>query len=152
MIAGALLGSATAVFSDTSETPVGVWQTIDDRTHQPAALVQITQNGDGTLSGRIVRGLGENNSPDRRCTACTDERKNQKIQGMTIVREMKPDGDAWDAGKILDPTDGKEYRCKMHLEAAGKKLVVRGYIGVSLLGRSQTWMRHSDLTGASPPN
>lgn len=151
-IAGTLLASAAAAFADTPSTPVGVWQTRDDHTHQPTALVQITQNGDGTLSGQIVRGLGENNSPERRCTECTDERKDQKIQGMSIVREMKQDGDEWDGGRILDPANGKEYSCRMHLEAGGQKLVVRGYIGFSLLGRSQTWTRHGDVTGAAVRN
>ncbi|SIO72947.1 Uncharacterized conserved protein, DUF2147 family [Burkholderia sp. GAS332] len=151
-IAGTLLASATAAFADTPAGPAGIWQTIDDRTHQPTALVQITQNGDGTLSGKVVRGLGGNNSPERRCTECTDERKDQKIQGMSIVREMKQDGDEWDGGRILDPVNGKEYSCKMHLEAGGQKLVVRGYIGFSLLGRSQIWTRHSDVTGASARN
>nr|WP_100249430.1 DUF2147 domain-containing protein [Paraburkholderia ginsengiterrae] len=151
-IAGALLVGATAALADTSGTPVGVWQTIDDRTHEPTALVQIVQNGDGTLSGKIVSGLAGNNSPERRCTECTDERKDQKIEGMTIVKEMKRDNDEWDGGKILDPLNGKEYSCKMHLEAGGQKLVVRGYIGISLLGRSQIWTRHNDVTGASARN
>lgn len=151
-IVGALLASATVAFADIPATPVGIWQTIDDHTHQPTALVQITQNGDGTLSGKVIRGLGENNSPERRCTECSDERKDQKIEGMTIVREMKPGGDEWDGGKILDPVNGKEYSCKMHLEAGGRKLVVRGYIGVSLLGRSQIWTRYSDGTGAAVRN
>lgn len=54
---------------------------------------------------------------------------------------MKKDGDHWDGGNILDPENGKVYKCKMSLEDGGQKLVVRGYIGVSLLGRSQTWVR-----------
>lgn len=148
-LVSALLANATAVFADILATPVGIWQTIDDRTHQPTALVQITQNEDGTLSGKVIRGLGENNAPQRRCAKCTDERKDQQIQGMTIVREMKQDNDDWDGGSILDPVNGREYRCKMHLEAGGQRLIVRGYIGVSLLGRSQTWTRYGDGTGAA---
>ncbi|MFM0739801.1 DUF2147 domain-containing protein, partial [Paraburkholderia xenovorans] len=75
------------------------------------------------------------------CTACTDARKDQPILGMTIITDMKKDGDGWDHGQILDPENGKLYKCKMRLEDGGNKLVVRGYIGVSLLGRSQTWVR-----------
>jgi uncharacterized protein (DUF2147 family) len=63
------------------------------------------------------------------------------ILGMTIITDMKKDGDGWDNGQILDPENGKIYKCKMRLEDGGNKLVVRGYIGVSLLGRSQTWIR-----------
>lgn len=138
--AGALLASAVTAMAQT-DTPVGTWQTIDDHTGQPKALVQISQDGSGTLSGKVIKGLGPNDQPDRRCTACTDARKDQPILGMTIISDMKKDGEAWDHGQILDPENGKLYKCKMHLEEGGNKLVVRGYIGVSLLGRSQTWVR-----------
>ncbi|KXU91241.1 hypothetical protein CI15_01290 [Paraburkholderia monticola] len=139
-LAGALLASAATAMAQT-ETPIGTWQTIDDHTGQPKALIQITQDGNGELSGKVIRGLGANNQPDRRCTECTDARKDQPILGMTIINSMKKDGDAWDHGQILDPENGKLYKCKMHLEDSGNKLVVRGYIGVALLGRSQTWIR-----------
>jgi uncharacterized protein (DUF2147 family) len=138
--AGVVLASAVTAMAQTG-TPVGTWQTIDDHTGQPKALVQIAQDGNGTLSGKVIKGLGPNDQPDRRCTACTDARKDQPILGMTIISDMKKDGDAWDHGQILDPENGKLYKCKMHLEDGGDKLVVRGYIGVSLLGRSQTWVR-----------
>lgn len=140
-VAGALLVGAAAAFAQGNSTPVGVWQTIDDNTHQPKALVQISQNDDGTLSGKVIKGLNPADKPDKRCTACTDERKDQRILGMTIIRSMKQDGDKWDGGNILDPENGKVYKCNMHLEDGGQKLVVRGYIGFSLLGRSQTWIR-----------
>lgn len=139
-LAGVLLTGAMSAMAQT-DTPVGVWQTIDDHTGQPKALVQITQDGDGTLSGKVIKGLNPTDSPDRRCTECTDSRKNQLILGMTILNDLKKDGDKWDGGRILDPENGKVYKCKMHLEDGGQKLVVRGYIGVSLLGRSQTWVR-----------
>jgi uncharacterized protein (DUF2147 family) len=124
-----------------SATAVGTWQTIDDHTGQPKALIQITPDGSGNLTGKIIKGLGPDDNPERRCTACTDERKDQLMLGMTIINDMKKDGDGWDGGHILDPENGKLYKCKMHLEDGGQKLVVRGYIGVSLLGRSQTWIR-----------
>ncbi|WP_027214145.1 DUF2147 domain-containing protein [Burkholderia sp. WSM2232] len=139
-LAGVLLASAATAMAQ-ADTPVGTWQTIDDHTGQPKALVQIVQDGNGTLSGKVVKGLGAYDQPDRRCTACTDARKDQPILGMTIISDMKKDGDAWDHGQILDPENGKLYKCKMRLEDGGNKLVVRGYIGVSLLGRSQTWVR-----------
>ncbi|MBN3785620.1 DUF2147 domain-containing protein [Burkholderia sp. Ac-20353] len=151
-IAGAILTGALPAFAGVSGTPVGVWQTMDDQTQQPTALVQIAQNGDGTISGKIIKGLGANDSPERRCVKCTDERKDQKIQGMTVVRGMRQQGDEWDGGKILDPISGNEYSCKMRLEAGGQKLVVRGYIGVSLLGRSQTWIRHGDVVEPGAQN
>jgi len=139
-LAGVLLASAVTAMAQ-ADSPVGTWQTIDAHTGQPKALVQIAQDGSGSLNGKVIKGLGANDQPDRRCTACTDARKDQLILGMTIISDMKKDGDAWDHGQILDPENGKLYKCKMHLEDGGNKLVVRGYIGVSLLGRSQTWVR-----------
>ena len=142
-LVGVLLVSAVTATTAMAQTdsPVGTWQTIDDHTGKPKALVQITQDSNGELSGKVIKGLDANESPDRRCTACTDARKDQPILGMTIINDMKKDGDGWDHGQILDPENGKIYKCKMHLEDGGNKLVVRGYIGVSLLGRSQTWIR-----------
>ncbi|MEX3789672.1 DUF2147 domain-containing protein [Paraburkholderia sp. BR14374] len=139
-LASALLASAVTAMAQT-ETPIGTWQTIDDHTGQPKALVQITQDANGELNGKVIKGIGANDQSDRRCSACTDARKDQPILGMTIINSMKKDGDAWDHGQILDPENGKVYKCKMHLEDGGNKLVVRGYIGVALLGRSQTWIR-----------
>jgi uncharacterized protein (DUF2147 family) len=140
VLAGMLLGGAATAMAQT-DTAVGTWKTIDDHTGQPKALVQITDDGSGQLSGKVIKGLNANDQPDRRCTACTDARKDQPILGMTIMSDMKKDGDGWDHGQILDPENGKLYKCKMHLEEGGNKLVVRGYIGVALLGRSQTWVR-----------
>lgn len=139
---GILIG--VSAFADANNSPVGTWLTIDDNTHKPTALIQIIQGNDGALIGKALKGLRPTDSSERRCTECNDERKNQKIQGMTIMKNMKPDGDGWDGGKILDPDIGKEYSCKMHLEDGGRKLVVRGFIGFSLLGRSQVWIRQSN--------
>ena len=93
-LAGVLLASAVTAMAQ-ADTPVGTWQTIDDHTGQPKALVQIVDSGNGTLSGKVIKGLGPNDQPDRRCTACTDARKDQPILGMTIIDDMKKDGDAW---------------------------------------------------------
>jgi uncharacterized protein (DUF2147 family) len=139
-LAGALLGGAIAAYAQ-ADTPVGVWQTVDDHTGQPKALVQISDDGNGGLSGKVIKGLNPADKPDRRCTECTDARKDQLILGMTIIDGMKKTDDGWDGGHILDPENGKLYRCKMHVEDGGQKLVVRGYLGISLLGRSQTWVR-----------
>lgn len=139
-VAGVLMAGAVVAMAQ-SASAVGTWQTIDDHTGQPKALVQITPDSNGNLTGKIIKGLSANDNPDRRCTACTDSRKDQLMLGMTIINDMKKDGDGWDGGQILDPENGKIYKCNMRLEDGGQKLVVRGYIGVSLLGRSQTWIR-----------
>jgi len=140
-LAGVLLASAGFALAQGTDTPVGTWQTIDDHTGQPKALVQITEDNNGDLSGKVIKGLNPNDDPQRRCTECTDARKDQLILGMTIINDMKKSDGGWDGGSILDPENGKVYKCKMHVEDNGQKLVVRGYIGISLLGRSQTWNR-----------
>lgn len=137
VIAG-LLHTTAALAADT---PVGKWETIDDKTGQPKSLVEITADSNGVLSGKIVKGLGPTADPERRCTACKDARKDQLIRGMTIISGLKKDDDEWNGGTILDPESGKTYKCKMYLEDNGQKLVVRGYIGFALVGRSQTWNR-----------
>ena len=124
-----------------SESPVGDWQTIDDKTGAPRAVIAITADRNGVLSGKVVKGLVPGEPLGRRCTACTDERKDQPIVGMTVLSGMHREGDGWEGGQILDPDNGKVYRCKMHLEQGGSVLVVRGFIGISLIGRSQTWVR-----------
>lgn len=139
--AGVLAGAHAQDSAPAAATPIGTWETIDDHTGEPKALVQISQDADGTLSGKVIRGLGASDDPTRRCTACTDARKDQLILGMTIIDGMKQDGESWTGGHILDPENGKIYKCKMHLGDDGKTLIVRGYIGISLLGRSQTWHR-----------
>ncbi len=99
IVASALLAGAVTAFAQT-DTPVGTWQTIDDHTGQPKALVQITQDGNGRLSGKVIKGLGPNDQPDRRCTACTDARKDQPILGMTIIDDMKRTARAGTAGRF----------------------------------------------------
>jgi uncharacterized protein (DUF2147 family) len=121
-------------------SPAGLWNTISDVDGRPTAVVEIRQ-ADGEFIG-VVRGLLVAAEPqDSVCTRCPGERKGKRIVGMEILRHMRPDGDEWSGGEILDPETGKTYRAKMRLEDGGRKLIVRGYIGFSLFGRSQTWLR-----------
>jgi uncharacterized protein (DUF2147 family) len=136
--AAALLCSAPALAADTS--PAGVWTTIDDTTHQPKSVVEITEQN-GELTGKVQAVLQSDQGPNPVCKDCEGERKNQPVTGMTIIWGMKKDGDGWSGGKILDPKNGKVYGCKMHLTDNGQKLEVRGFIGFSLLGRTQVWER-----------
>ena len=119
-------------------TPVGRWKTIDDKTGKEKAIVQIYEEK-GRLFGKIEATL----RPDAKkiCDACKDERKNQPIVGMVIMRGMTQHGDEYSGGDILDPDNGSVYRCKMRVRNGGRELSVRGFIGFSLLGRSQTWTR-----------
>jgi uncharacterized protein (DUF2147 family) len=128
-------GSAMA----DSVSPEGLWRTYDDHTGEARALVRIYRQDDA-LFGRIEETFGPGES-GKLCTPCTDDRKNQPIIGLVILRGLKPDEDGFGGGDILDPESGSVYRCLMRLEQDGAKLVVRGYLGLSLFGRSQTWQR-----------
>lgn len=130
--------SNIAIAQDLS--PVGLWKTIDDKTGKPRSLIRISDNN-GELSAVVEKGLLATDTGDAVCEKCTDERKDKKIIGMTIAKGLKKKDDQYDGGEILDPNNGKIYRCKMKLDETGNILEVRGYIGISLLGRSQTWNR-----------
>lgn len=134
------LAAFAAQAADTS--PVGRWQTIDDETGKPKSIVQIEQAANGTLSGKVVEILQSNHGPNPMCDKCDGERKGKPIKGMTILWGLKPDGAAvWDGGSVLDPAKGKTYKAKVTLTDGGKKLQMRGYIGIEALGRTQTWIR-----------
>ncbi len=120
-------------------SPIGLWKTFDDKTGKARAIVRIYQS-DGRLYGRIERSFTPG-ADKRVCAVCTDERKDQPILGLLIIRGMKRTDDGYAGGDILDPESGSVYRCKFHLEQNGAKLVVRGFIGISLLGRTQIWER-----------
>lgn len=132
-----IAGSALA-----QATPAGLWKTIDDDTGQEKSLVRITDL-DGVFTGKVEKILNEAKT-DARCEKCTDERRNQPVLGMTILRGVKADPDnkaVFQGGDILDPNNGKTYRVRLKPVDSGKKLEVRGYIGTPLLGRTQTWIR-----------
>ncbi|MEA3004911.1 MAG: hypothetical protein QOI94_180, partial [Acidobacteriaceae bacterium] len=79
--------------------------------------------------------------PNPRCTPCTGEQKGRPVVGLRIFWDLQKDGDAWSGGTILDPESGKMYKCLLSREDGGEKLKVRGFIGLSLLGRTQYWLR-----------
>ncbi len=123
------------------DSPVGLWKTIDDSSGKPTALIRITEN-QGVLTGKIeklFRGPDEDQNP--KCVACTDARKDQPIVGMTIVSGLRKDGDEYKGGEILDPKNGKVYKSKLTVREGGKKVEVRGYVGMPMFGRSQVWLR-----------
>ena len=122
-------------------TPVGLWKTIDEDSKAEKSQVRISEAG-GVLTGRVEK-IADASKQDAVCELCTDERKGQKVLGMTIVRGAKADADKarWEGGEILDPNNGKVYKLLLKPIEGGKKLEVRGFIGMALLGRTQTWVR-----------
>lgn len=135
-----LLGLALGAQAQT--TPVGLWKTVDDETGKEKSLVRITESG-GVLTGKVEK-LLDPARQDAKCDKCSDERKDQPVLGMTLIKGVKQNADhpeRWDGGEILDPNKGKTYKVRITPVDGGKTLEVRGYIGAPLLGRTQTWSR-----------
>jgi uncharacterized protein (DUF2147 family) len=135
-----LLSSAAALAADPAP-PLGLWKTIDDTTGQPHGLVELYMEGD-ELRGRIVDTFPAPGEPsDPVCVKCGGERKDQPVKGMVFLWGLTRDGDQWRGGEILDPANGEVYDAKLKVIDGGDKLEVRGFLGLSLLGRTQIWLR-----------
>ena len=134
---------ATQTFAADS-TPVGTWTQVDDATGKPKSIIEITEQPDGTLQGKVMQVLFSDQGTHPVCDKCEGERHNQPVDGMVIMWGVKQDGDAWGGGHILDPNNGKTYKVKLSLKDDGSKLDVRGYIGMPMLGRTQTWLRKAE--------
>jgi len=121
-------------------TPIGVWKTVDDDTGEPKSLVRIV-DVNGELRGTIEKVFSPPaKKPDPICDKCEGERKDKPVVGMNIMSGLKKSGDLeWSGGEILDPANGKTYRCKVTVIEDGKKLEMRGY--VAFFYRTQTWLR-----------
>lgn len=129
---------ATALPAAAADPAVGRWKTIDGDTGQAKSIVEISQNADGSLSGRIVELLNPSR-PNPTCDKCKDDRKNKPITGMEIIRGMRRDGEDYAGGTILKPDEGKVYKSKMELIEGGSKLEVSGC--VAFICKSQVWLR-----------
>lgn len=121
-----------------SQTIFGKWKTVDDETGMENGIVEIYEKA-GKVYGRIIEIL-EKEKKHFKCEMCEGEDKNKSVLGLVIIKGLKKKGDFYEGGKVTDPKNGKSYHCKMNLEGKDK-LIVRGYIGISLFGRSQTWFR-----------
>jgi uncharacterized protein (DUF2147 family) len=134
---------ATSLALAQSMTPAGLWKTVDDNTRKEKSLVRIVE-ANGVYTGKVEKIIDPDAPKDGVCKECTDERKDKPIVGMTIIRNIKADADdksVFDGGDILDPNNGKVYKVKLTVLENGTRLDVRGYIGMPMLGRTQTWSR-----------
>ena len=133
---------AAAGLAHAQASPAGLWKTIDDDGKTEKSLVRIVET-DGVFSARVEKILNPARL-DARCDKCADERKGQPVLGLSIINGVKAsaaDAGQWDGGTILDPNEGKVYKVRLKPVDGGKTLEVRGYIGLPLLGRTQTWQR-----------
>ncbi|MFZ0498915.1 MAG: DUF2147 domain-containing protein [Steroidobacteraceae bacterium] len=119
-------------------SPAGLWEPMDS-SGKPLGLIRIFEVN-GLYYGRI-----EPSSPsdDRnaRCTRCTDYRHNQPIIGLVLLRHLRPENGEYVGGDILDPDTGRIWSCELWLTDGGRQLIMRGYVGIPLLGRSGIWQR-----------
>lgn len=139
----------TAAAAAAAPTPAGLWKTVDDHTHKPRGIVRIYENN-GVFYGKIETSFDPEERAGR-CEKCRDDRKDAPIVGLVILRGITKHGSEYEGGEILDPDTGSIYRCRFTLSREGDKLFIRGYIGVSLLGRTQTWFRTDDIAEGLTP-
>jgi uncharacterized protein (DUF2147 family) len=122
----------------------GTWQQIDDKTGSPKAIIEIRKEANNTFTGKITKVTPRPGyTPRETCNNCPAPYTNQPILGMDVLTGLKhvPDTNNYERGRVIDPLAGKIYDAKVKLSASGKRLTLRGYVGISALGRSQTWLR-----------
>lgn len=135
-----LTGFVAVAANQVNISPIGNWTTINDQTNKPNSIVQIWQHK-GMLFGKVTK-IYMQPGDTGYCNNCSGDLKNKPVKGMTIMWNLKRASEyRWSKGTILDPKIGKIYSCYLTVAPDGRTLKLRGYIGFSLLGRTQTWIR-----------
>jgi len=135
------LGALCFVSIVNGATPVGLWKTIDDETGEERSYIRIIAVGD-SIEGSVEDIIPlPGDDPEQICTKCEGALKNEPVIGMRIMWGFEGAEASWKKGYIMDPNNGKTYRCKLVVEDDNQSMRVRGYSGVSLLGRTQIWYR-----------
>ncbi len=137
-IVGFILLLLSTQFHGQSLGVIGKWNTIDDVTGKVVSVVEIFEHNN-KIYGKVIE-IFNPKSRNRVCENCTGNDKNKAILGLTVIKGLVKEGNEYCNGKILDPKSGKLYKCYITLEEPDK-LKVRGYIGISLFGRTQYWER-----------
>ena len=127
-------------FTIQAQSPVGIWKTVDDKTNEPKSHVEIYEKN-GKYFGKVVKLLPK--ATTKVCIDCPGDKNGKSLINMDILWDLKDHKDYWSYGKIVDPADGKVYKCSIWLDGENS-LKVRGYIGISAIGRNQTWYRVLD--------
>lgn len=121
-----------------AQSIVGKWKTFDDQTGDAKSIVEISEKG-GKYQGKVIEILNPAKK-DSKCEKCPGEDKGKPIEGLTIIKNLTKKGEEYTGGSIIDPQSGKEYKCSIKTNGTSK-LEVRGYVGISLIGRTQTWTK-----------
>jgi uncharacterized protein (DUF2147 family) len=146
---GALLVFSYRPAMGAETSPAGLWKTFDDRTHKARGTVRIYEEN-GIFFGKIESSFNPEEVTEH-CGKCAGDRKDAPIIGLEFLRGMTRHGAEYNGGDILDPESGYIYRCRFALSSDGEKLFVRGYLGLSLFGRTQTWIRMDENHEAPAP-
>ena len=140
----AVIGVLTIIAGSASAADISVlgrWRTFSDKTGKPESIVHLTEV-DSEVRGKIETIFPEpHEDPNPKCDKCPDEFKGKPVRGLTFLWGFKREGSGLGTGKILDPEEGAIYNCRIELADGGKTLKVRGYVGVPLFGRTQSWHR-----------
>jgi uncharacterized protein (DUF2147 family) len=136
-----LIAAVVSLIAAGAASPEGLWKTVDDRRRTTRSLVRIWRDGD-QLRGKVETVFDQpGEAPRPMCTLCPGEKKDQPVVGLEILWGFHGPGPVWAGGRVLDPEEGKTYKGRLRMSEDGKTLVLRGYVGIPLLGRSQTWVR-----------
>ena len=122
----------------------GTWKNIDDKTGSSKAILEIRQESNGTFTAKVIKITPRPGyTPKETCIKCPAPYTNKPILGMDVLTGLKyVEGLNFNGGKIIDPLSGNIYSMKAKLSPNGKRLNLRGYVGISALGRSQTWIKN----------
>jgi len=123
--------------SPQQQNAVGHWQVITSDGNPGGKVETYLENG--KLYGRVTKER-PGRTPQDVCTKCSGDNKGKLILGMVVMRDFHPDGEGWSGGIVLDPESGSEYKGKIWLEGKDT-LKMRGFIGISLLGKTASWSR-----------
>lgn len=133
-----LAGLFISIISANAQSVTGKWKTFDDETKEAKSIVEITER-DGKIYGKVVEILNPAKK-NIKCNNCSGADKDKPVLGLEILKGLSKDGKEYSDGKILDPSNGKLYKCIVSLDG-NDKLKVRGYVGISAFGRTQNWVR-----------